>query len=177
MVPGFRRSLAALLCALLCGPAPLLAQAPPPPPEQAPPVIPDPILLPPPREEEPLPPPRLSVERRYDLLIAGVGLTLGMWAADRLAARDLATSWSWQPWLPVVGPWFLLNDQLRPTSPNYFTTALVVADGLGQAAGVVMAVLGMVLHKRRMVLSLPPAHAVTFAPAPRPGLAGLAISF
>ncbi len=131
----------------------------------------------PPRQTEALPTPRITYRRRNDLLVAGVGTTLSVWAADRLLANNL--SLNWQPWLPVIGPWFLLSEVLQQPDPSRATTTLLVLDGLAQAGGLIVAVLGGVLRERRTTISLPRLRpgsmgapvTLGFGLAGRPGLA------
>lgn len=104
-----------------------------------------------------LPSPRLVNQRRYNLVIIGTGLLLATWGADRLLARDLPdSSLTWLPWLPIVGPWYLLSTQQQLAAPSPATSALLVFDGLLQAGGLTIGILGFVLHKQRYVMALPP---------------------
>lgn len=123
-------------------------------------------VKPPPATTAPtvLPPPRLVNQRRYNLVILGSGLLLATWGADRLLARDLPdSSLTWLPWIPIVGPWYLLSTQQQLAAPSAATSALLVFDGLLQAGGLTVGILGFVLHKQRLVMSLPPP-----APVPTP---------
>lgn len=115
-----------------------------------------------------LPPPRLVYQRRYNLVIVGTGLLLATWGADRLLARDLPdSSLTWLPWIPIVGPWYLLSTQQQLAAPSPATSALLVVDGLLQAGGLTIGILGFVLHKQRYVMALPPpAPASTPSPDP-----------
>lgn len=109
-----------------------------------------------PSTAEELPPPRLSYQRRYNLAIVGGALLAATWGADRLLTQDLPAPTSWVPWIPLVGPWYLLDAQTHLAAPSGLTMAVLAFDGLLQAGGLTMGILGFVLHKKRMVVSLPP---------------------
>ncbi len=128
-----------------------------------------PVLVPPmPKladmELQKLPPPTLIRRRRYNLVIGGVGLLAATWAADRLLARDLSPKP--ETWVPLVGPWFLLGEQTSLAAPNVQVEVLLVADGLLQAAGLTMAMLGFVLTTKRYQVTVQPARELTPQPAP-----------
>lgn len=127
----------------------------PAPPTDLPPGEPAAEIAPPP--SEPLPPPTVTYQRRYNMAILGAGLLLATWGADRLLTRDLNSPYKEPPWIPIIGPWFLLYGQTNNTAaPNRFTMSLLVFDGLLQAGGLTVAILGLVLHKKRLTISLPP---------------------
>ena len=109
----------------------------------------DGLLLP--RAE--LPAPRIVYKRRYNLAIFGGALLLATWAADRLLVADLSSNAT--SWLPLIGPWYLIQLQQQQPSPNAATVAVLVADGLLQVGGLTMTVLGFVLRERRMTVRLP----------------------
>lgn len=130
--------------------------------------IPAPVLIPetvvvPPQSGEVLLPPQAVRRRRLELLWGGIGAFSVAWAADRFLARDL--SQDWKPWLPVLGPWFLLAELQKQSEPNRLTSALVGVGGVLQASGVVLITLGLTLRKDRVVLRLPPAAPAASAPA------------
>ncbi len=102
-----------------------------------------------------LPPPRLVYKRRYNLAILGGGLLIATWGADRLLTQGYPASLNWLPWLPLVGPWYLLYGQTQIAAPNTGAIVLLVTDGLLQASGLTLGILGFALHKKRMVMSLP----------------------
>lgn len=108
------------------------------------------------QDSQGLPPPRLVRYRRYNLVIAGTGLLVATWAADRLLARDLSNSP--ETWVPLLGPWFLLGEQSGLASPNRTVQGLLVIDGLIQGAGLTMALLGFVLTTRRYQVTVQPAR-------------------
>ncbi len=108
------------------------------------------------------PVPQLSYQRRYNLTILGASLLVATWGADRLLTQDLSGPVTWLPWLPLVGPWYLLYSQTQVAAPSQLTMSFLVIDGLLQAGGLTMGILGFVLHKKRMVMSLP--HATQPAP-------------
>lgn len=103
-----------------------------------------------------LPPPTLIRRRRYNLVIGGVGLLAATWAADRLLARDLSPKP--ETWVPLVGPWFLLGEQTSLAAPNVQVEILLIADGLLQAAGLTMSLLGFVLTTKRYQVAVQPAR-------------------
>jgi hypothetical protein len=105
---------------------------------------------------EPLPAPTVAYRRRYNMAILGAGLLLATWGADRLLTRDLPSPYKEPPWIPIIGPWFLLRGQTQTAAPNQFTMTLLVFDGLLQAGGLTVGILGLVLHKKRLTISLPP---------------------
>lgn len=128
-----------------------------------------PVLVPPmPKladmELQKLPPPVLIRRRRYNLVIGGVGLLAATWAADRLLARDLSPKP--ETWVPLVGPWFLLGEQTGLAAPNAQVEVLLVADGLLQAAGLTMAMLGFVLTTKRYQVTVQPARELTSPQTP-----------
>jgi len=91
---------------------------------------------------EPLPEPTVAYRRRYNMAILGAGL--------------LPSPYKEPPWIPIIGPWFLLYGQTQTAAPNQFTMSLLVFDGLLQAGGLTVGILGLVLHKKRLTISLPP---------------------
>jgi hypothetical protein len=115
--------------------------------------VPEPVVEPPPRRTEPLPPPRPERRRRMDLVITGAGILAGVWLSDRLLAQEI----SQRPvhWVPLVGPWFLLSDQRQQQASGSVLTVLAL-DGLLQAAGATLSLVGLFLYKERQVLRLPP---------------------
>lgn len=125
----------------------------------APILVPEPVVEPPPRRVEALPRPQPLRRMRLELVVGGAGLLASVWAADRLLARDL--SLDWPSWLPLVGPWYLVAEQQRQTTPNGAVTAFLALDGIAQAAGATMVVLGLVLRKERLVIRLPAAPAAS----------------
>ncbi len=134
-----------------------------------------------PRLTDTLPQPRVASHRRNELIVAGLGTLISVWAADRLIANNFIAeaSGSWQPWLPIVGPWFLLSQVQQDPDSGAGTKTFLVLDGLAQASGLLVAVLGFVLRERRLVISLPakptaPPVSLGLSPA---GPAGLSFSF
>lgn len=102
--------------------------------------------------------PRLVYKRRYNLALFGGALLLASYTADRLLMGDLSKSGF--AWIPLAGPWFLLDLQLRQPVPNSATVLFLAIDGLLQAGGLTMTVLGLVLRERRQTVRLlapPPA--------------------
>jgi hypothetical protein len=102
-----------------------------------------------------LPPPRLVRRRRFNLIITGAGLLLATWATDRLMAQGLDPSpWSWAP---LVGPWYLLGKQIDLPSANVQTEVFLIIDGVLQAGGLAMTILGATLTTKRYVVTVKPA--------------------
>lgn len=116
-------------------------------------------------------PPRLIYQRRYNLVISGAGILVATWAADRLLARDLSESPA--SWVPLIGPWWMLAEQRQLAAPSNLTSFLLVVDGLFQIGGVTMGILGLFLHKKRMMLELPRATPPPTPPLPPPPLSPL----
>ncbi|MCS6913208.1 MAG: hypothetical protein RMK29_04715 [Myxococcales bacterium] len=123
----------------------------------APLVVPEPVVEPPRRQLEPLPAPQRIRRQRLEFVVGGAGLTTSVWAAERLLAQELTTTWT--HWLPLLGPWFLLAYQRQQASPSDAVSAFLVLDGLAQAAGATLVALGLVLRKERLVIRLPPVQA------------------
>ena len=117
------------------------------------PEVPTEAVTPPP---EPLPAPRAVYMRRYNMAILGAATLLATWGADRLLTQDFDSPYKEPPWIPIVGPWFLLYGQAQTAAPNKFTMSLLVFDGILQAGGLTVGILGLVLHKKRMLVTLPP---------------------
>lgn len=115
--------------------------------------------------------PKLTYRRRYNLLISGTGVLIATWAADRLLGRDLSESPA--SWVPLIGPWWLLAEQRQLAAPSSVTSFLLVVDGLLQAGGLTLGILGVTLFKKRMVVALPPVPASVplDAPPPMPAVA------
>ena len=118
-------------------------------------VAPEAAVVPPPRQVEAVPPPREVLRLRLELVWAGAGLFTAVWAADRMIGSGASTSWV--PWLPLVGPWYLLGQERQQQGENPGILAVLALDGLAQLGGVTIAVLGTVLHKKRQAVVLPPA--------------------
>lgn len=109
--------------------------------------------------------PRTVNKRRYNMALFGGALLLATFTADRLLMGDLSKSGV--AWVPLVGPWFLLDLQLRQPVPNAATLVFLSIDGLLQAGGLTMTVLGLVLRERRTAVRLAaPTPASTPSPAP-----------
>lgn len=106
----------------------------------------------PPVPEPSLAVPRLVYKRRYNLALFGGALLLASYTADRLLMGDLSKSGF--AWIPLAGPWFLLDLQLRQPVPNSATVLFLAIDGLLQAGGLTMTVLGLVLRERRQTVRL-----------------------
>jgi hypothetical protein len=101
-----------------------------------------------------LPPPRLVRKRRYNLVISGAGLLVGVWAADRLLSQDASGS-AW-PWVPIIGPWYQFSQQNNIASPSTQTLFFLAADGVLQATGLTLAILGFVLTTKHYVVTVKP---------------------
>lgn len=113
--------------------------------------------------------PRVVYKRRYNMALFGGALLLASYTADRLLMGDLSKSGF--AWIPLAGPWFLLDLQLRQPVPNSATALFLVIDGVLQAGGLTMTVLGLVLRERRLTVRLAsPAS----APKPSPSAVGTA---
>lgn len=118
-----------------------------------------PALPPPPQlsitDDNGLPKPKLVHRRSLNLIFLGIGLTVATWSADRLLGRDLSDS----PvsWVPVVGPWYLLQQQNHLAEPSQSIQALLVVDGVLQLSGLTMAILGSVLTTPRYVVTVKPS--------------------
>ncbi len=189
------RLLALLLSLALAWPLVAAAQtpAPPPPPKPAEAVVVEPSTLSPPASATPWPSPvgtpttltspdaisgpgaatpepvlaapRTVNKRRYNMALFGGALLLATFTADRLLMGDLSKSAV--AWVPLVGPWFLLDLQLRQPVPNAATLVFLSIDGLLQAGGLTMTVLGLVLRERRTTVRLA-APTPTSSPSPAP---------
>lgn len=96
--------------------------------------------------------PRAVYKRRYNMALFGGALLLATFTADRLLMGDLSKSGV--AWVPLVGPWFLLDLQLRQPVPNAATLVFLAIDGVLQAGGLTMTVLGLVLRERRLTVRL-----------------------
>lgn len=97
------------------------------------------------------------------MALFGGALLLASFTADRLLMGDLSKS----PvaWIPLAGPWFLIDLQLRQPIPNSATVLFLAIDGVLQATGLTMTVLGLVLRERRMTVRLAaPSPALPVAP-------------
>lgn len=105
-----------------------------------------------PTAEPTLATPRTVYKRRYNMALFGGALLLASFTADRLLMGDLSKS----PvaWIPLAGPWFLIDLQLRQPIPNSATVLFLAIDGVLQATGLTMTVLGLVLRERRMTVRL-----------------------
>jgi len=105
-------------------------------------------------EPIPIPPPRIIKQRRYNMIILGVGTTVATWASDRLLAQSLSNS----PvsWIPLVGPWYMIDEQRRRSSLDYANITLLAIDGLLQLTGVAVTIAGVVWTKNKLVVALPP---------------------
>ena len=118
-----------------------------------------PALPPPPQlsitDENGLPKPKLVHRRSLNLIFLGIGLTVATWSADRLLGRDLSDSAV--SWVPVVGPWYLLQQQNHLAAPSQSIQALLVVDGVLQLSGLTMAILGTVLTTPRYVVTVKPS--------------------
>ncbi|MFO0578655.1 MAG: hypothetical protein U1A78_32025 [Polyangia bacterium] len=134
-----------------------------------PPVLP-PVLPPPPTlstlpggEHSGVSAPHRVRRRRWNLVLGGGGLFVASYAADRLLGNSLSSS----PvsWVPLVGPWWVLNEQRSLTAPNQTTMALLVISGLLEAGGLTMGILGLFLRTDRMVIDVQPSVDV-FSPSP-----------
>lgn len=118
-----------------------------------------PALPPPPQlsitDDNGLPKPKLVHRRSLNLIFLGIGLTVATWSADRLLGRDLSDS----PvsWVPLVGPWYLLQQQNHLAAPSQSIQALLVVDGVLQLSGLTMAILGTVLTTPRYVVTVKPS--------------------
>jgi hypothetical protein len=118
--------------------------------------------------EPSLSPPRVVYKRRYNLALFGGALLLASYTADRLLMGDLSKSGF--AWIPLAGPWFLLDLQIRQPVPNSATVLFLAIDGLLQAGGLTMTVLGLVLRERRQTVRLL-APAASLRPIPSTGIA------
>ena len=92
----------------------------------------------------------------WNFLVLTAASAFATWAADRLLTQNLAAPVSWLPWFPLVGPWSLVYGQTQIAAPSSTTVSLLVIDGLLQAGGLTVGILGFVLHRKRLVMSLPP---------------------
>lgn len=133
-----------------------------------PPVLP-PVLPPPPTlstlpggEHSGVSAPHRVRRRRWNLVLGGGGLLVASYTADRLLGSSLSSS----PvsWVPLVGPWWVLNEQRSLTAPNQTTMALLVISGLLEAGGLTMGILGLFLRTDRMVIDVQPSVDV-FSPS------------
>lgn len=127
----------------------------------------------PPVDVSPMPEPSLATartvyKRRYNMALFGGALLLASYTADRLLMGDLSKSGF--AWIPLAGPWFLLDLQLRQPVPSSATVLFLTLDGLLQAGGLTMTVLGLVLRERRLTVRLA-APAVTGPVSPAPSSA------
>ncbi|MBL9008387.1 MAG: hypothetical protein JNJ46_29270 [Myxococcales bacterium] len=113
--------------------------------------------------------PRVVYKRRYNMALFGGALLLASYTADRLLMGDLSKSGF--AWIPLAGPWFLLDLQVRQPVPSSATALFLVIDGVLQAGGLTMTVLGLVLRERRLTVRL---AAPTAAPKPIPSAVGTA---
>ena len=133
-------------------------EAPPPPPQQQ---QPPPPLAPAPPSGEALPPPppgyvyvrepRLvgyQKQRRWGLFALGCGIFGGAWVSDMIGALN---DGRYLGLIPLAGP-FLIYDDANGAGTN----ALLVLDGLAQAAGVTVAILGLTLTRKVPVYALVP---------------------
>lgn len=109
--------------------------------------------------------PRAVNKRRYNMALFGGALLLASYTADRLLMGDLSKSGV--AWVPLVGPWFLLDLQQRQPVPNAATLVFLSLDGLLQAGGLTMTVLGLVLRERRLTVRLAAPTPAT-SPSPTP---------
>jgi hypothetical protein len=153
----------ALACALLLLGQPALLRAQEAPPQQGPEklpvqvVVPEPVVELPPRHTEPLPPPQRERQRRWDLIVGGVGVLTGVWLADRLLGQDIPVydvQLQWVSWFPIAGPWFLIDQQRKLQQSDAGTLVGLSLDGLAQIAGLTTAVVGLFLYKQRQVQRL-----------------------
>jgi hypothetical protein len=140
----------------------------------APVVATEPLVEPPSGRVEPLPAPQRVTHWRWELIAGGLGIVGVVWATDRLLARDLSPSPG--AWFPVVGPWFIFAEQLNLPESNPAVLVPVFIDGVAQGAGLVLAGLGLILRKERLVLTLPDKK-TTLRLLPAGGRPALSISF
>jgi hypothetical protein len=133
-----------------------------------PPVLP-PVLPPPPTlstapggEHSGVSAPHRVRRRRWNLVLGGGGLFVASWAAERLLGSSLSSS----PvsWVPLVGPWWIVNEQRSLTAPNQTAMALLAISGLLEAGGLTMGVFGLFLRTDRMVIDVQPSVDV-FSPS------------
>jgi hypothetical protein len=158
-----------LALAVAAASAPASAQAPPeeaPPPEEPPPPPPPPA---PPQAQPPQQPPPYYYyqppqlrpvgfvkQRRWALFAIGVGVFGGAWIGSIV---DALNAGAYLGVIPIAGP-FLLYDAQNGTGTN----VLYILDGLAQAAGVTLAILGLTLTKKVPVYGVvPTARGLAFA--------------
>lgn len=80
--------------------------------------------------------------------------------------------------VPVVGP-FVLSGIVETTVDDYYLTYLLVADGIAQAAGLVLAIIGLVSQQTEMVAALdegPRAPRLALRPLNVAGAEGLSVA-
>ena len=89
------------------------------------------------------------------MIIFAVGTIVAIWVSDRLLAQSLSNS----PvsWIPLVGPWYMIDEQRRRTSIDAGNITLLFIDGMLQLTGVAVTIAGVVWTKKKLVVSLPPA--------------------
>jgi len=164
----------------------LLAQAPvyPPPAYPVTPAAP-PYYQPPPVYYQPQPPrpTRVEMRPRYGLIAAGLAVFGAAWIMDITWTYGLAHQPAWESFVPLIGPLLQMNDGIssnpdNTSSPGYHdegtqiaARVLLVWDFIGQAAGVLMAILGVSLWKPVTVYAedgtpLPPKARMAIVPGP-----------
>lgn len=153
---------ATALVVLLCFGSLAAGQEPPPPPVQ------QPYYYPPPPPLYLPPPPRLQYVMRplWGLFISGACIFGGTWLLTSLVAYTDGNGYAA---IPLIGPLLYLKSDDGSSTVRSDNAALVVVSLL-QAAGVVMAITGL-LVKRRVAVTTP-----MVAPVPYPGGAGLALA-
>lgn len=125
---------------------------------------------------------KLAEKRRTSLAIAGASIFGGLWIASAIAGGFIEDSgrWNgqhgWPMYIPVLGP-FITIDSARASTAG--ATPLVF-DGIGQAAGVAMFIIGMASSEKVLKYQFEVGKlSVTPVAAPRDGggFAGLQGTF
>jgi hypothetical protein len=102
------------------------------------------------------PPLRYVEERRWGLFAIGVGIFGATWVGNMIESLNNQTS---EGMIPIAGPFLVLNSNY-PTGSN----VLLILDGLAQATGVTLAILGLTLKKRVPLYGvIPTGNGVAFS--------------
>jgi hypothetical protein len=143
----------------------------------APPYYPQPYYAPPPSLEPPAPQFRTEEREIRGLWIAGLALWAATWIADwtvtglaeeREDLRNVA-------FVPIVGPWIQLAMGQGAGSSGGET--LLIADGIAQAAGAVMILVGALVKREVRVRERAPRWSLGVAPTQGGGALALSGTF
>ncbi len=163
-----------LLAQVVVQPPPAYPTMPAPPTYYAPPPT---YYAPPP----PMRPTRVEMRPRYGLLAAGLAIFGASWIMDISLTYSLAHNPAWEAWIPLIGPLLQTRDGIssNPSNPSLdgyesdgtqaVARFFLVWDFLGQAAGLLMAILGATLWRPTTV------YADADLPAPKPPKVQIAI--